>query len=116
MGKIALEGMEFFAYHGCFKEEQIIGTRFIVDLEMEYDSSRAEEHDRLHDALNYQEIFRVVRREMEQKSHLLEHVARRVLEALRSSFPGIVSMTIKISKMNPPLENKVRQVSFTLSQ
>lgn len=47
---------------------------------------------------------------------LRKHVARRVFEALRSSFPGIVSMTIKISKMNPPLENKVRQVSFTLSQ
>jgi len=27
MGKILLEGMEFFAYHGHYKEEQIIGTK-----------------------------------------------------------------------------------------
>jgi len=116
MGKLALEGMEFFAYHGCFKEEQIIGTRFVVDLEVEYDSAAAEAGDHLHDALNYQDVYKVIKREMGQKSHLLEHVARRVLDGLRSSFPGIRSMTIKISKMNPPLGSKVKQVSCTLSQ
>ena len=35
MGTILLEGMEFFAFHGCFKEEQIIGTKFIVDIQIE---------------------------------------------------------------------------------
>ena len=57
MGTILLEGMEFFAYHGHFKEEQIIGTKFIVELEIEYDSSTAEKSDKLHDALNYQEVY-----------------------------------------------------------
>ena len=32
MGKIILEQMEFYAYHGCFQEEQIIGNRFVVQL------------------------------------------------------------------------------------
>ena len=32
MSQISIEGMEFFAYHGCFAEEQIIGTKFLVDL------------------------------------------------------------------------------------
>ena len=42
MGIISLEGMDFFAYHGCFTEEQIIGTHFIVDLHLETDTSQAE--------------------------------------------------------------------------
>ncbi len=35
MSTISIEGMEFFAYHGCFKEEQVIGTKFSIDLFME---------------------------------------------------------------------------------
>jgi dihydroneopterin aldolase len=37
MGKILLEGMEFFAYHGHYEEEQIIGTKFIVDIEIDFE-------------------------------------------------------------------------------
>jgi hypothetical protein len=40
MGMISVEGMEFFAYHGCFAEEQVIGTRFIVDFYFETDTSQ----------------------------------------------------------------------------
>ncbi|MCA1747113.1 MAG: dihydroneopterin aldolase, partial [Bacteroidales bacterium] len=34
---IKIEGMEFYAFHGHYKEEQIVGNRFLVDLEMETD-------------------------------------------------------------------------------
>ena len=52
MGKILLEGMEFFAYHGCFREEQLIGTKFIVDIDINFDTASAEQSDHLHDTLN----------------------------------------------------------------
>ena len=29
-GIIEIEGMEFFAYHGCFEAEQIVGNRFML--------------------------------------------------------------------------------------
>jgi dihydroneopterin aldolase len=116
MGKILLEGMEFFSYHGCFKEEQIIGTRFVVDLEMEFDTSPAEASDHLRDTVNYQEVYQVVKNEMEQKSHLLEHVARRILNSIKKSFPMVRSLTVRISKINPSLGGKVRQVSCLLTQ
>ena len=39
MSIISIEGMEFFAYHGCFTEEQIIGTKFRIDLFLEVNTS-----------------------------------------------------------------------------
>jgi 7,8-dihydroneopterin aldolase/epimerase/oxygenase len=87
MGTILLEGMEFFAYHGHYTVEQIIGTKFIVDIAFDYDSTQAEKSDRLHDAINYQEVFLLVKNEMANNSHLLEHVARRILDSLRQTFP-----------------------------
>jgi dihydroneopterin aldolase len=115
MGKILLEGMEFFAYHGHYREEQIIGTKFIVELEVEFDTMEAEQSDHLSDTINYQEVYQVVKKEMEINAHLLERVARRILDAVMKSFPQVRSLQVKISKVNPPLGGKVRQVTCILA-
>jgi 7,8-dihydroneopterin aldolase/epimerase/oxygenase len=114
MGTIAIEGMEFFAYHGCFKEEQIIGTRFTVDIYMETDTREAEKTDDLTTTVNYQAVYAVVKDEMEIKSKLLEHVARRILDRICKDYLQITSCRIKISKMNPPVGGKVEKVSVEL--
>ncbi|MCX6269229.1 MAG: dihydroneopterin aldolase [Bacteroidetes bacterium] len=112
MGTILLEGMEFFAFHGCFKEEQIIGTKFIVDLHIDTDTSVSEVSDHLRDTTDYVGLYLCVKKEMEQKSHLLEHLARRILDAVQSEFPAIEAMELKIAKINPPMGGKMQQVSF----
>ncbi len=114
MATITLEGMEFYAYHGCFKEEQIIGTRFLVDLFLETDTSEAEKTDDLSSTVNYQAVYLLVKKEMEQKSKLLEHVARRILEQIMLNYPQVKSAKVKVSKMNPPLGGKVERVSLVL--
>jgi dihydroneopterin aldolase len=116
MGKILLEGMEFFAYHGCFKEEQIIGTKFLVDLEFESDTSGPEITDHLADTLNYQEVYGIVKQEMEKKSYLIEHVARRILDAVLKAFPRISKIRVRIVKFNPPVGGKVASVSCVLER
>ncbi len=115
MGLISIENMEFFAYHGCFSEEQIIGTRFIVDLYIEPDTSEAEQTDQLSKTINYQDVFLLVKAQMEIKSKLLEHVGRRILNNLMEQYPDIEYAEVKVSKMNPPLGGKVGNVSLTLS-
>jgi len=114
MGMITIEGMEFFAYHGCFKEEQIIGTKFIVDLFMEADTAEAENSDDLSKTVNYQAVYGLVADEMSVKSKLLEHVARRILDRIGKEYPQIISSRIKISKMNPPVGGKVERVCVEL--
>jgi dihydroneopterin aldolase len=114
MSVISIEGMEFFAYHGCFKEEQIIGTKFLVDLHIETDTTEAENSDDLSKTINYQEVYWLVKAEMKIKSKLLENVARRILSSLKYNFPETKSATIKISKLNPPLGGKMKNVSLTI--
>ncbi len=116
MGLIQIEEMEFYAYHGHYKEEQIIGNRFLVDLTLETDMENPSRTDRLEDAVNYQEAYRLVNDEMQVSSHLLEHIAARILDSLFAHFKSVKHATIKISKMNPPLGGKTRAVSVTLSR
>jgi 7,8-dihydroneopterin aldolase/epimerase/oxygenase len=112
MGTILLEGMEFFSFHGCFKEEQIIGTNFIVDLAIEAETAAAEGSDHLRDTVDYVGLYLCVKHEMEQKSYLLEHVGKRIIDAICRGFPAIDSIELKIAKINPPVGGKMRQVSF----
>ncbi|MEA3505598.1 MAG: dihydroneopterin aldolase [Bacteroidota bacterium] len=112
---ISLEGMKFFAYHGCFKEEATVGTHFIVDLFFEADTTKAELSDNLKDTIDYQAVYMMVKKQMEQRSNLLENVAHRILKSLTEEFPEIGDAEVKISKMNPPLGGQIGNVSITLS-
>jgi len=116
MGLIQIEGMEFYSFHGHCKEEQIVGNRFLVDLTIETDMSKPKESDNLKDALNYQRAYELVKMQMEQKSHLLEHIAGRILDALYSEMDGIKQATIKVSKMNPPMGGKINSVCVVMSR
>jgi dihydroneopterin aldolase len=114
MSTIALENMEFYAYHGCMPEEQIIGTKFLVDLYLDTDTVEAEQTDDLRTTVNYQEVYLLVKAEMDDKSNLIEHVARRILKKLGNRYPQVTDARIKLKKMNPPVGGKVESVSVTI--
>ena len=116
MGLILIEGMEFYSFHGHYKEERIVGNKFIVDLTIETDMQKPAESDNLKDAVNYQQAYSIVKQEMEKKSYLLEHIAGRILDALYTQMEGIIKATIKVSKMNPPMGGKIASVSVVLSR
>jgi len=116
MGKIEIEGMEFYAFHGHFKAEQVVGNRFLVDLTLISDSSEAAKSDNLADAMDYQIAYRIVKEEMQIKSHLLEHVAQRIIDRLYIECPSIEKAKIKLSKLNPPMGGEIEKVSVTLER
>ena len=91
-GIIEIEGMEFFAYHGCFEAEQIVGNKFMVYACLHYNCHCPASTD------------------------LLEHVGKRMLDALYAAFPQLQYAKIKISKMNPPLGGQIRCTSVTLEK
>lgn len=114
MALISIEKMEFYAYHGCFEEERKIGTWFNVDLSLEVDTSKAEKSDNLEDTVNYQSVYQVVKEQMMMPSHLLENVARRILDAIGRQFPAVSYAWIKVKKMNPPLGGVMESVSVEI--
>ena len=114
MATIAIEGMTFRAYHGCMEEEQVIGNTFVVDLYLESDTEKAEQSDDLNDTTDYAEAYNIVKKEIEIPSKLLEHVGRRILDAIKKSFPEVESAELKVAKMNPPINGQADSVSVTL--
>lgn len=112
MDIISIEGMEFHAYIGCFDEEKIIGTRFIVDLYLSVDAKKAMQSDDLKDTVNYQAVYLLIKEQMNKKINLLEHAVANIQDAVLQKFPEITSLRCKIRKMNPPLGGQIDVVAF----
>ena len=112
MDIISVEGMEFHSYIGCFDEEKLIGTRFLVDVSLTVDASLAKESDNLHDTVNYQSVYLEINNIMKLKMNLLEHAVYLIQNRLMDKYPEIQSLNCKIRKMNPPLGGQIGSVSF----
>ena len=117
MGKIVIEEMEFYAFHGHYQEEQIVGNRFLVDLEMDTDLTGPAASDNLNDAVNYQKAYQIIKKEMKRtKSNLLENIGKRMLDALEGEMNGVKKMTIRIRKLNPPMGGPIKSVGIKMSR
>ena len=103
MGYVRLEGLEFFAYHGYYDEEQAIGNKYNVDLQIKVDLEDPARSDKLSETINYEVLYKVVRGEMEKPARLLEHIASRICDTVLGEFQSVQEIEVKVSKFNPPL-------------
>ena len=116
MATIELEEMEFYAYHGCFKEEQVVGNRFVVNIELTTNIDKPALTDNIIDAVNYVDIYSIIKEQIEIKSHLIENVANRMVTSILCRFSSIEIVKLKISKLNPPMGGQMKQVSVTITR
>lgn len=103
MGKIILEGMEFYAHHGCTLSEQKIGNRYIVDISIDVNLEEAAETDDLENTVDYGVIYQIVAEEMKKSSKLLENIGKRIVDQVVLEFPQIVYISVAVAKQNPPI-------------
>lgn len=115
-GKVILEGLEFHAYHGVYAHERSSGNKFEVDVVVETEIGDSAFHDNLAGTINYEDIYAVVKSEMEKPSKLLERVGHSIAEKILNSFPGSISVQINISKFNPPIGGVCRKAAVTISK
>lgn len=109
--KIFLEDVKIYAYHGVLPEENLIGTYYLVNLEVHVDIWKATETDDLNDTISYADINDIVHQQMEVSSKLLEHVAGRIMKEINQKFPKINFIKIKITKTSPPMKGEMKGAS-----
>lgn len=115
MSVIEIEKMVFYAFHGCYREENVVGNYFEVYIRIETNTEKAEISDNVHDTVSYLDVYQVVKEQMEIKSNLLENVGRRIMNTISAKFPTVEKLSVRISKMAPPLGGEIEKVSITLS-
>jgi dihydroneopterin aldolase len=110
MGLIAIEGLQFYAHHGYYKEEQVLGGKYTVDIYMQVNTEEASATDDLKKTINYEEVYRLTKAEMEIHSKLIEHVCQRILSRLKDgNFAQVNQFKSKSEQTQSSTEGKCRK-------
>lgn len=116
MGKVYVENIQVYAYHGCLPEETLIGSAYRVDVWVEGDLSVSAVSDQLEDTIDYVTLCACVREEMATPSKLLEHVAQRILNRIFAASAQVSLANVKVAKINPPIGGYVESVAVELER
>ena len=116
MGTILVSGIKIYGYHGCLEEEAIIGGNYVVDIEIETDFEKAAVTDDLSKTIDYVTVYEIVKTQMAIRSKLIEQVAKRICDSMLEKLPQIKKTYVKLTKLNPPMNGDVQQVSVIYSR
>jgi dihydroneopterin aldolase len=115
MGYIELKKMTFHAFHGVYQEERTAGNTYTVDLRLYFDMDRPAKSDCLNDTVDYSAAYDAVKYEMSIPSSLIENVAARIVAALKSKFPEIKKIKIRLAKAHPPVKGQMEEAAVVFS-
>ena len=111
---ILLEKLEVYANHGVLPQENVVGNVYVIDLRLAIDLRKACLTDNLEDTVSYADICNLVKSEMKIPSKLIEHAAKRIIDRLKSEYPQIEGVELKLSKRNPPMGAQLDYASVVL--
>jgi dihydroneopterin aldolase len=102
---VALKDVKCFAYHGYYAEEQILGTHFLVSIEVKF-KPEGDTEDLQH-TVNYELLNDIILLEMKHTQKLLETVVRRMLDQVVAAFPFLHYAVVGIKKLHPPMSGEI---------
>lgn len=112
--QIEIRGLEVFAHHGVYEDEQTEGQRFVLDIVLDADAHIPARTDHLEDAVDYGKLTREIAELVRgTRFNLLETLATRILDQLLES-PRIAAASVRIAKPDVVLGEKVDQVAVTV--
>jgi dihydroneopterin aldolase len=101
---IFVTGLLVHAHHGVMPHEEEVGQRFVIDLELTIDLSRAGTSDKLADTVSYSSIVDTATRAFTGKSfRLVETAAAITAEALLAGFPKVSAVRVTVHKPHAPI-------------
>ena len=108
---IHLNNCIFFAYHGLFEEERLVGNHFEVNVVAEIEENGP--ITQMSESVNYAEMYAIVQAAMQQPTPLLETVIQQISAAIYALDNRIKQIEINVKKLNPAIPNFTGTVGIT---
>jgi 7,8-dihydroneopterin aldolase/epimerase/oxygenase len=111
---INIEGIRLYAYHGCLEEEANIGGHYVVDVYMTTNFAEAAATDDLEKTIDYCTVYEICKVEMGIRNKLIETVAQRIFIRIKEEFSTLKTLHVKLTKLTPPMNGDVDNVSVEI--
>ena len=109
--KLSINGAQFFAYHGVKSEEQTMGGKYEVDLDLWYDAKAAIINDDVNYAINYEVALDCIEEIINDDSFILiETIVNEILNLISEKFDNLHKAICRVRKINVPIGNIVNYV------
>jgi dihydroneopterin aldolase len=103
MFTINLHNLIFYAFHGVYDEERILGNEFEVNVSIGFDAD--EQIISLEQTVNYASVYKIVKQRMAIPTPLLETLAQELTHEIHDFDNRIKSISVSVKKKDPPISN-----------
>ena len=104
MDQLRIKDLEVYAYHGVFAAEKELGQRFVLDLILDYDMTRAAKTGNLTASIHYGELAQeLVKWCQESKEDLIETLAYQLIGKIFQSYDLVEKVSLEVKKPWAPV-------------
>jgi dihydroneopterin aldolase len=115
MINVLLQGAEFFAYHGYYPEEQLLGCKFVIDLSVGFIPPGNLADDKLSGTVNYEQLYNICCHEMKEPRKLIETVAQAIADKIKIDYPFISELQLTLKKLHPPMKGNIAYTGVSIN-
>jgi dihydroneopterin aldolase/2-amino-4-hydroxy-6-hydroxymethyldihydropteridine diphosphokinase len=117
MDKIKITNLEVFCHHGVYKEENVLGQKFLVSVELWAPLSAASKKDDIQQSVNYGQVCHFIKEEMEKQTYkLIETLTEKLAEAILIHFPLVEKIKIEVKKPWAPILLPIETVAVEMER
>jgi dihydroneopterin aldolase len=114
---IRISNAVFYAYHGVLSDEQNLGGKFEVDVDLYCDLSKGAKSDHLKDTINYERVYDCIHKlVLERKHFLLESLANDIANGILMNFPLVQNVTVRVRKPGAPVKGIIDHVEVEITE
>lgn len=117
MDKIRITNLEVYCHHGVFTEENVLGQKFLVSVELYTDTGEAALNDDINKSINYGEVCHYIKELMEKHTFkLIESVAECLANKILLRFSLATKVKLEVKKPWAPIMMPIETVSVEIER
>ncbi len=114
---IRLHNAVFYAYHGVLSDEQTLGGKFEVDVDLHVDLARGARTDDLQLTVNYERVYDAIKQLVLGKKYMLiEALAETIADGLLSEFRKVQKVVVRVRKPSAPVKGVIDYVEVEIAR
>ncbi|MFA5833232.1 MAG: dihydroneopterin aldolase [Bacteroidota bacterium] len=112
---IKLHNAVFYAYHGALTDEQTLGGKFEIDVELYCDLTKAKLTDDLNETVNYEKVYSLMKKIVtEKKYYLIEALAYTIGSGIIAAFIQVQKVIVRVRKPGAPIHGVVDTIEVQI--
>lgn len=112
---IRLTNAVFYAYHGVLSDEQALGGKFEIDVELHCDLRKGAKTDHLKDTVDYERVYDCVKNSVMNRKHfLLESLGQAIIDGIFRNFRQVRRVNVRVRKPGAPVKGVIDTVEVEM--